>query len=136
MRASFSSVVAIAMLATPKLYAGDFTLDWAQIDWPAGSTAPLSFTLKDQYGFEVDTRIDVVGNFAAGAGIVSPDDVAVFGGGIEALTFIVDAPPNLGRFGDSRAGVQLSFSSNSVALPVDGLKIDTTDLDASDNNAT
>lgn len=116
--------------------AGDFTLDWGLIDWPAGSTAPLTTTLTDQYGFELDASVDVSGEFATAGGIVSPDDTTLLGGSVPSLGVISDAPPNLGKIGDATVSARLSFSSNSVAFPVDGLQLDILDVDAGDGNGT
>ncbi|MFT6091393.1 MAG: putative repeat protein (TIGR01451 family) [Sulfitobacter sp.] len=126
---------AIAALAASELQAGDFTLDWGQIDWPAGSTAPLTTTLTDQYGFEIDATVNVAGAFTTGGGIVSPDDTSLLGGSVPSLGLVSDAPANLGRVGDATVSAQLTFSSNSFAFPVDGLVLDILDVDAGDTNA-
>ncbi|EAQ02240.1 hypothetical protein OB2597_19196 [Pseudooceanicola batsensis HTCC2597] len=114
--------------------AGSFNLDWDALDWPAGSFGPLDYTLRDQYGFEIDARIFMAGSLTSGAGITSPDDVPIFGGNVDALVLISDAPSGQGRVGDATAGTRLSFSSGGVAFPVDGLVLDILDIDASDNN--
>lgn len=134
-RSIFCLTAALAALIASDLKAGDFTLDWGVIDWPAGSTAPLTATLKDQYGFEVDTRIEVSGTFTSGGGIVSPDDTSLIGGNVESLGLIVDALPNLGRIGDSTATTRLSFSYGGIPLAVDGLQLDIVDIDPADLNA-
>jgi uncharacterized repeat protein (TIGR01451 family) len=129
-----SSTAVMVSFSASELRAGDFTLDWGVIDWPQGSTAPLTATLTDQYGFEVDATVDLLGTFTTGGGIVSPDNTTLLGGGVPSLGFISDAPANLGRVGDATVSAQLSFSSNSIALPVDALVVDILDVDAGDNN--
>ncbi|WP_297778123.1 DUF11 domain-containing protein [uncultured Roseovarius sp.] len=136
LRVLCGGTLAIAALSAPEGRAGEFTLDWAEIDWPAGSTAPLTATLTDQYGFEVDATISVTGTFGFAGGINSPDDTTLLGGGVPSLGFISDAPANLGRVGDATVSSSISFSSNGFAFPVDGLVIDILDVDAGDANGT
>ena len=136
LRVLYSSTVAIAALSASELKAGDFTLDWGVIDWPERSTAPLTATLRDQYGFELDATVSVSGIFGSAGGINSPDDTTQLGGNVPSLGVVSDAPPNLGRIGDATVSASLSFSSNSVAFPVDGLVLDILDVDAGDGNGT
>ncbi|MGV8984778.1 MAG: DUF11 domain-containing protein [Cypionkella sp.] len=135
-RVLHGGIITIAALSASELRAGEFTLDWGLITWPDGSTAPVSTTLKDQYGFEIDALIEVTGIFTAGGGVNSPAITTLLGGSVQSLGFIVDAPANLGRVGDSTATAQLSFSSNSVPFPVSGLQFGIVDIDAGDANST
>lgn len=119
--------------------AGDFGIDWSTFDWPAGSGGPLVRVLRDQYGFEIDTTVEITGPFSAysdGAGnmLSSPDDVILFGGGVESLVITGDAPANAGRRGDNRITATVSASSGGVAFPVDSLRVDILDIDPVDNN--
>lgn len=125
-----------ALCAASSADAGEFSLDWGVIDWVAGSLAPLTTTLRDQYGFEIDARIAVAGDFITAAGIASPDDATIFGGNVESLVLLADAPANAGRVGDSTVSTTISFSYGGIAFPVDGLVLDIVDVDASDNNAS
>ena len=132
--------LAIAVLATltsvvttTKLSAGDFDLDWSVIDWPAGALGPFTYVLKDQYGFEVDTTIQAFGTFAS-YGTPSPNDDTIFGGNVESLVVVSDAPFGQANIGDATVSSSISFSSGGIAFPVDGLKFRVVDIDASDNN--
>ena len=115
--------------------AGDFTLDWTNIDWPEGTLGPNTYTLTDQYGFEIQAQIQAFGNFTTGGGVTSPDDSTIFGGNVESLVFISDAPINNGRVGQATVSASVSFNSGGSAFPVDGLQVDVVDIDASDNNS-
>lgn len=132
----YGSMIALATLSASQLRAGDFLLDWNELDWPTGSTAAQTYTLTDQYGFEVDATINVTGTFTNFGTLVTPDETNTFGGGVGSLAFIVDSPANLGKIGDSTATAQLSFTSNSIPLPVNGLQLDIVDVDAGDANTT
>lgn len=117
--------------------AGDFEIDWSTFDWPAGETGPLVRTLKDQHGFEVDATVEHTGNFSNYSGsLPSPDDVAIFGGNVESLILVSDAPLNRGGIGDARTISTVSASSGGIAFPVDNLTVDVLDIDANDNNNT
>lgn len=117
--------------------AGDFEIDWSTFDWPAGETGPLVRTLTDQHGFEVDATVEHTGNFSNYSGsLPSPDDVAIFGGNVESLILVSDAPLNRGGIGDARTISTVSASSGGIAFPVDNLTIDVLDIDANDNNNT
>ncbi|OOY10914.1 hypothetical protein BMG00_17310 [Thioclava marina] len=131
---------ALAFAAAP-VKAGEFTIDWGAFDWPAGFKGPLDRTLYDQYGFAVDVRVEVNGplvSFVNGSGqtVQSPDDDLIFGGNIESLILVADAPLNGGAIGDNRIINTVSASSGGVAVQVDNLRIDVLDIDATDNNAT
>ncbi|PJE26353.1 GEVED domain-containing protein [Pseudooceanicola marinus] len=127
--------------AGSELHAGDFQIDWGAFDWPAGAKGPLVRTLRDQYGFEVDatvTHTGPIGSYPDGFGgsIPAPDDVDIFGGSVESLVLIGDAPLNAGAIGDNRIVSTVSASSGGVAIPVDNLSIDILDIDTTDNNST
>ncbi|MFT6527188.1 MAG: putative repeat protein (TIGR01451 family) [Celeribacter sp.] len=115
--------------------AGDFELDWSVIDWPQGALGPLSYTLRDQHGFEIDTTIEAGGGFANGPFGPTPDDDTFFGGNIESLILVSDPGPGEGRIGDTTESVTVSFRSGGIAFAVDGLQFDVLDIDATDNNA-
>mgnify|MGYP003109764299 FL=1 len=122
--------------------AGDFSIDWSTFDWPAGFAGPLVRTLDDQYGFEIDATVEMTGSLrsystdAQGNPIFSPDDVDIFGGGVESLVVIGDAAPNAGRRGDDRITASVTASSGGVAFQVDNLFVDILDMDASDAHST
>ena|GEM_PF-453370 len=138
---SFSVVFGgVSVLSSPA-HAGDFTIDWGAFDWPAGFGGPLDRTLYDQYGFAVDVTVEVNGALAtyvngSGQTVQTPDDDTIFGGNIESLILVSDAPQNAGAIGDSRVVNTVSASSGGVAVQVDNLRIDVLDIDATDNNAT
>ncbi|KMK67834.1 GEVED domain-containing protein [Puniceibacterium sp. IMCC21224] len=130
-------LMACTTFGATQAQAGDFQIDWSTFDWPAGVTGPLVRTLRDQYGFEVDATVEHTGIFSNYSGSTpSPDDVAIFGGNVESLIIVSDAPQNLGAIGDSRTISTVSASSGGIAFPVDSLTIDVLDIDANDNNST
>ncbi|WP_244515387.1 DUF11 domain-containing protein [Pacificibacter marinus] len=131
----------IATMGTSASDAGDYSIDWSAFDWPDGETGPLVRTLRDQYGFEVDATVEHSGDFISyrnSSGVITPtpDDTTIFGGNIESLILVSDAPPNQGAIGDARIISSVSASSGGVAIRVDNLTIDVLDIDANDNNST
>ena len=122
--------------------AGDFSIDWSTFDWPAGFAGPLLRTLSDQYGFEIDTTVEITGNLrpysadAQGNPIFTPDDVNILGGGVDSLVIVGDAAPNAGRRGDDRITASVSASSGGVAFQVDNLTVDILDVDPTDTHST
>ncbi|WP_239520992.1 GEVED domain-containing protein [Pseudooceanicola aestuarii] len=129
-----TALVGLSASLAPQVRAGEFTLDWSVINWPAGSTTPLTTPLRDQYGFEIDATISVSGDFAPIGSNPFPDDGNFFGGNVESLIFVADAPFNQGQVGDASTTATLAFTSGGIAFPVDGLSLDVLDIDASDNN--
>lgn len=130
-----AALAALVAAGAGKADAGEFTLDWSFYDWPAGNLGPLTATLRDQYGFEVDFRIAHTGIFAEFGSTPTPDDVAFLGGNVEALVVFSDAPENSGAFGDARTTTSVSTSSGGVAFPIDNLVIDVLDIDTTDTNS-
>ncbi|WP_106744545.1 GEVED domain-containing protein [Yoonia maritima] len=118
---------------TTKVNAGDFGLDWSVIDWPEGALGPFTYVLKDQYGFEIDTTIQAAGTFAS-YGPASPNDDTIFGGNVESLVIVADAPAGQANIGDATVSTSISFTSGGIVFPVDGLQLRIIDIDASDNN--
>lgn len=129
------SAAAALLLAAPA-YAGQFGLDWSTLDFPAGVTGPVSFTLSDPNGYRLVVTFEHIGGpFAAPAvAPVTPDDLALFGGSIEALTIIGDAPLLAGSVGESTIVTTMKFTASGAPYAVDGLTYDIHDIDASDNN--
>lgn len=130
--------LALASLSTAvaptKMQAGDFSLDWSVIDWPEGALGPFTYVLKDQYGFEIDTAIQAFGTFASYGPASSPNDDTIFGGNVESLILVADAPAGQANIGDATVSTSISFSSGGIGFPVDSLQISVVDIDASDNN--
>ncbi|MBU2867516.1 DUF11 domain-containing protein [Pacificibacter marinus] len=121
--------------------AGEFQVDWSTFDWPAGFAGPITRTWSDQYGFEIDVEAELTGTFGSyqdsgGASVPSPDDVEFFGGNIDSLIVIGNAPQNAGSLGDDRITATVRASSGGVAFPVDSLEIDILDIDGVDTNST
>ncbi|MEP2438368.1 MAG: hypothetical protein ABJH93_15860, partial [Roseibium sp.] len=116
------SLAVCATVAMTAAEAGDFSIDWSTFDWPAGFAGPLVRTLDDQYGFEIDATVEMTGSLrsystdAQGNPIFSPDDVDIFGGGVESLVVIGDAAPNAGRRGDDRITASVTASSGGGAF--------------------
>ena len=130
-----AALAALVVTGSGKADAGEFELDWGTYDWPGGNLGPLTRTLRDQYGFEVDLTFEHTGNYTAFSGEGTPNDSAIFGGNVESLVVISNAPRNRGRIGDARTTSSISSSSGGVAFPIDNLQVDILDIDASDSNA-
>jgi len=92
--------------------------------------------LEDQHGFEIDATISLSGSFEIFSGNQSPYLDTIFGGNVESLIALSDAPPGQGEVGDATVTATMALSSGSVSFPVDGLEIEALDIDASDNNNT
>ena len=131
-----ATVLGAAMLFFAPAEAGDFALDWSVLDWPQGYVGPATAQLRDQYGFAVDARITVAGPTVTSGTIVSPDDLAIFGGSRESLVILGDAPANAGRVGDAPIATELRLLSQGIEFGVDNLRFDLLDLDPADDNAT
>ncbi|WP_239450490.1 GEVED domain-containing protein [Loktanella sp. S4079] len=123
-----------ALVTPDRLDAGDFTFDWSVIDWPEGSLGPNTYTLTDQYGFQIDSRIQMSGIFESYGPANSPNDDVIFGGNVESLILVSDAPVGSANVGDATVSTTLSFSSGGIVFPVDGLELRVLDIDATDNN--
>ncbi|MCJ7873961.1 GEVED domain-containing protein [Phaeobacter sp. J2-8] len=133
--------LATAVLTSAFAYeaqAGDFGIDWSTFDWPEGTQGPLVRTLRDQYGFEIDTTIEITGltrSFFDGTRIHdTPDDLGFFGGNVKSLVIVSDARSGETRRGESRITARVEASSGGIAVAVDNLEIDILDIDSTDNN--
>ena len=120
--------------------AGNFSLTWgtAPYTWTANSLGPNTYTLTDQYGFQVQLRFTVTRANGASAGAF-PDDLLTDGAGntFGTQTSIWQVwNPNLsgGNIGGSTNVATLDILSGGVAQPVNGLNFRVSDIDAVDNN--
>lgn len=114
--------------------AGTFTLDWSTIDWPADSVGPHSFTITDENGYEVTTRITITrigGTALAGY----PDDLPLFGTS-ESLAVVWDSDFQAGNIGESTNTVTLELLSGGSPVVSDGMVTEVSDIDAVDNFST
>lgn len=134
-RAIYLTALAAVLGAGPS-YAGDFSLDWSVLSWPIGSQGPNQFTLTDQYGFEIQTTISASGDFASAPAGQTPYVDSIFGGNVESLIIVADPDFRDSNIGENTITATMSFSTGGSPMPVDGLLVNASDIDASDNNAS
>ena len=72
-----AALAALVVTSSGKADAGDFTLDWGTYDWPGGNLGPLTRTLRDQYGFEVDLTFEHTGSYTGFSGEGTPNDSTI-----------------------------------------------------------
>jgi len=130
------SIVLSAPLAfTDHAHAGEFNMTLgSNPNWPSGSNGPVTFTLTDEFGFEIDGSATITqtgGTPVAGF----PLNEQTFFGTNTSIGVIWDS--NAGSSGISEATntATLSFSSGGVALATDGISFIVSDIDSVDNNA-
>ena len=115
-------------------YAGNFELGWDNMDWPAGSIGPQTFTLADEYGYELDLRIEIIrigGTALAGF----PNDQLGFGTQ-ESLWVVWDPSFGNGNVGESTNTVILEILNNGAPFTaIDRLSFEVSDIDAADTNS-
>lgn len=123
-----------AFLSCVSSYAGDFTMDLGtNPDWPAGGEGPVTFTLADEYGFEIDFVANVtrIGGVAVGG---FPTNEVGFFGSATSLGTIWDPSNGNSSIGESTNTATLSVFSGGVPFPVDGLFFVISDIDSVDND--
>ena len=131
------ALVAIASAAT----AGNFAFNWgtAPHTWAATSLGPNTFTLTDQYGFQLQVRLTITQTNGASAGAF-PDDLTTDGAGntfgTQRSIWLVWDPPASGSIigGSPNVGTMEILNAGSPQA-VDGLQFRISDIDAVDNNA-
>lgn len=122
--------------------AGEFELDWSVQTWPTGSTGPLTFTVSDQYGFDVDIDVTAFdsgnsalgGAFSVGPSGQSPYLGSTLGGSVDNLSLFTDAAVDDSAPGLATVSTQMEFTSGNIAFAVDNLIVDILDVDSVDNN--
>ena len=115
--------------------AGNFAFNWgtAPYTWTTSSVGPATYTLTDQYGFQVQIRLAITrSNGAAVAGY--PDDLAGFGTQT-SLSIAWDPALSGGGIGGSPNIATMEILNGGTALGVNGLTFRVSDIDAVDNNA-
>ncbi|MCB1387165.1 MAG: DUF11 domain-containing protein [Nitratireductor sp.] len=139
--ALFSFLAACFAFSAPSIApAGDFTFDWGgSHNWTANSTGPLTVTLTDQYGFNLNATMSIS---RKGGSAVSgyPDDYLSNGGnafGSERSVWLVwDAASGSSGIGESTNTAVLSFASGGSPFAVDALSFRVSDIDPVDNNSS
>ena len=113
--------------------AGNFSLDWGTLDWPTNSFATQTYTLTDEFGFQISARIAIATkNGTAVTGY--PDDITGFGTK-ESLSVAWDPTAGNSGIGESTVTLTFQFLSGSTSVPTNGLVFEVSDIDASDSNA-
>jgi uncharacterized repeat protein (TIGR01451 family) len=121
-------------------FAGNFALTWgtAPYTWTASTLGPTTYTLTDQYGFEIQMRLTITRANGTSAGAF-PDDLLTDGAG---NTFGTQTSlwqvwnPNLtgGGIGGSTNVATMELLSGGAPLGVNGLRFRASDIDAVDSN--
>jgi hypothetical protein len=124
-----TSFIASASLA----HAGNFTADWNTLVFPA-NTANTTFTLTDQYGFQIDMALAHVGHDTATYSLAGDTTLL---GGINDIFLPADGGAGLSGFGESIATgtFNLYLPGTTTRVGVNGLASSVTDIDPSDTNA-
>ncbi|WP_172975721.1 MULTISPECIES: DUF11 domain-containing protein [unclassified Roseivivax] len=133
--ALLTAVMAQTALSGAK--AGEFTVDWTLLDYPAGFTGNARVTLTDEHGYRLAATFSHGGGPFADPAFnpPTPDDLQIFGGNAPALALIGDAPLGRGAVGESSILSRLRFSAGGAPYAVNGLRYEIHDIDASDNDA-
>jgi uncharacterized repeat protein (TIGR01451 family) len=116
--------------------AGEFNMNLgANPDWPAGSNGPVTFTLTDEFGFELDGSATI--NQTGGTAVAGfPLNEVGFFGTSTSIGAIWDSNAGSSGIGEATNTATLSFSSGGVAFPTDGISFVISDIDSVDNNST
>lgn len=125
----------LVFLSQPVLaLAGDFSINWgtAPFTWTAGATGPTTFTITDQYGFQIQARVSIArtgGTAVAGY----PDDLSGFGTQT-SLWLVWDAASGSSGVGESTNTATLEILSGGLSFATNGITFRVPDIDATDNN--
>ncbi len=133
-------VVASSFLTASSALAGNFSLNWgtAPYTWTPLSLGPNTYTVSDQFGFQLDFRFSVTRANGSSAGNF-PDDLLTDGGvntfGTQVSIWQV-WNPNLtgGGIGGSTNTLLLEILNGGTPFGVNGLNFQLTDVDAVDSN--
>jgi uncharacterized repeat protein (TIGR01451 family) len=136
-----AATIAAALTIFPfSVEAGNFAINWgtAPYVWTPNSLGPNTYTLTDQYGFQVQVRFTVTRTNGASAGPF-PDDLLTDGGGNTFGTQVSIWQvwnPNLtgGSIGGSTNVGTMAILDGATPVPVDNLSFRVSDIDAVDNN--
>ncbi len=141
LRAFFGFVIAVLLVLSPvKAVAGSFALNWgtAPYTWTPLSLGPNTYSVTDQFGFQLSVRFTVTRANGASAGNY-PDDLLTDGG---ANTFGTQISiwqvwnPNLtgGGVGGSTNTFLLEVLNGGTPFGVNGLSFRISDVDSVDSN--
>ncbi|WP_373505751.1 beta strand repeat-containing protein [Aestuariivirga sp.] len=116
--------------------AGDFAITWgtSPYTWTSGALGPQTYALTDQYGFQLNARLQITrtGGIAAGG---TPDDLTGYGTN-RSLQLQWNASSGSSGIGQSTNTATLEVLNGATAYPVDDLSFLITDIDATDANAS
>lgn len=120
----------------PPAAAGDFSLNWgaSPYTWAANSTGPVTVTMTDQYGFQMQARM-TISRFGGTAVSGYPDDLSGFGTNT-SIWLVWDAASGSSGIGESTNSATLEFLVGGSAFAPDALQFQITDIDSTDNNNT
>lgn len=122
------------ILSAQSAQAGEFNFNWENVDWPANSVGPVSFTITDEFGYEVTSRVSIT-RFGGTALNGYPDDLTIFGTK-ESLVVVWDANNQAGNIGESTNTVTLELLSEGSPIESDGILTEVSDIDSVDNFST
>jgi hypothetical protein len=127
---------AFCLMSTTIAQAGNFTVDWNTLAY-TNNAANQTFTISDQYGFQIDVAFTHVGQDTS-ANILG-EDAATGGqvGGINDILFPANAGAGAGGFNEGSATGTMTFllPGTATRVGVNGLQTVVTDIDPSDTNA-
>ena len=132
--ASFVRGCAVLLVVASPAAAGTFEVEWgvAPFTWAAGDFGPNTYTMTDQYGFELDITIGIT---ASGGTTVAgyPDDLNGFGTS-RSLWLVYDANAGNSGIGEATMTATMSLTSGGVAFGADDIEFVVADIDSVDNN--
>lgn len=115
--------------------AGDFNMVLGtNPNWPTGSNGPVTFTLEDEFGFELDVSATIAqtgGTSVAGF----PLDEQTFFGTNTSIGVIWDSNAGSSGIGEATNTATLAFSSGGTPFPTDSISFIISDIDSVDNNS-
>jgi uncharacterized repeat protein (TIGR01451 family) len=128
------------LLLVPSALSGNFALNWgtAPYTWTASSLGPNTYTLTDQYGFQVQVRMTVTQ--ANGVPyLTTPDDLTTDGAGntfgtARSIWFAWNPNASGGGINGSTNIGTLEILNGGTAFGVNGLSFRVSDIDSVDNN--
>ncbi len=117
-------------------FAGDFSMNLGtNPNWPSGSNGPVTFTLTDEFGFQLDTSATIAQTGGTGVGGF-PLNEQTFFGTATSIGLIWDSNNGSSGIGEATNTATLSFSSGGTAFATDGVSFVISDIDSVDNNTT
>ncbi len=103
-------------------------------NWPSGSNGPVTFTMTDQFGFELTGTGTITQ--AGGSGLAAfPINEVAFFGTETSIGLIWDSGAGNSGIGEAPNTATLSFTSGGAPFGVDSLSFVISDIDSVDNNS-